>query len=305
MRPNLADFAHITTWIPKQMHFPDLPALSVHNKRSQTHGPIALVLVEDTVEVDSTIAHLRGLGFGQIIIFCAPDMALPDPGNDDWDRVDFDVTQDDAVAQITNTMIDAQPQAWLYYCYNAEYLYYPFCEDRNLREMLGFMHEERRKSVMSYVVDLYAADLGTHPAGVDRDTACFDKTGYYALSRVDDAGAPLERQFDISGGLRWRYEEHIPKDRRRNDRVSLFQAQAGLKMLPDRSFNMPEYNTVSCPWHNNLTAAIPSFRTAKALRRNPGSRDQISNFHWPQSVRFDWTSQQLLDLGMMEPGQWF
>jgi len=31
----------------------------------------------------------------------------------------------------------------------------------------------------------------------------------------------------------------------------------------------------------------------------------IPTFHWHQSVKFDWSPQQLMDLGLMEPGQWF
>jgi hypothetical protein len=64
-------------------------------------------------------------------------------------------------------------------------------------------------------------------------------------------------------------------------------------------------NTYACPWHNNLTAAVCSFRTAKALRTNPGSRDAIQTFDWHNSTPFAWHSQQLMDLGLMEPGQWF
>ena len=41
-------------------------------------------------------------------------------------------------------------------------------------------------------------------------------------------------------------------------------------LLPNHRFNDEEYNTYACPWHHNLTAAIVSFRTAKALKRNPG-----------------------------------
>ena len=74
---------------------------------------------------------------------------------------------------------------------------------------------------------------------------------------------------------------------------------------PDFTLNDEEMNTYSCRWHHNLTAAVCSFRTAKALRTNPGSRHAIPTFRWPNSVRFDWTSQQLMDLGLMEPGQWF
>ncbi len=287
------------------MHYPDLAAFIADSKRTLTKGPVALLLIEDSVEVDSTLAHLGKLGFGNVVAFCAGDIAVADTDGASLHRVDFDVAADNALPDIANALIKALPDTWFYYCYNAEYLYYPFCEHRNVREMLDFMQEERRSSVMSYVVDLYARDLTANPNGVDRATACFDKSGYYALARKTAAGETLERQLDVAGGLRWRFEDHIAKDRQRNDRVSFFRAQPGLKMLPDRSFNIAEYNTFSCPWHNNLTAAVGSFRTAKALRRNPGSRDVINSFHWPQSVAFEWSSQQLLDLGMMEPGQWF
>jgi uncharacterized protein YcgI (DUF1989 family) len=70
-------------------------------------------------------------------------------------------------------------------------------------------------------------------------------------------------------------------------------------------FSDPEYNTYSCPWHNNVTAAVASFRTAKVLKRNPTSSKQIGDIRWFNSVRFSWTDQQFLDLGLIEPGQWF
>jgi hypothetical protein len=31
----------------------------------------------------------------------------------------------------------------------------------------------------------------------------------------------------------------------------------------------------------------------------------ITTFTWRNSVPFEWQSQQLFDLGLMEPGQWF
>lgn len=287
------------------MHYPNLSALTADSKRTLDKGPVALLMIDDAVEVDSTLAHLAALGFGHIVAFCDPDLPLTLAGHANLHRVDYDVTADTALPDAANGLIKALPGMWFYYCYNAEYLYYPFCENRSVGEMLCFMQEERRDSVMSYVVDLYARDLNTHPDGVDRATACFDKSGYYALARKDAAGETLERQLDVAGGLRWRFEDYIPKDRQRTDRVSFFRARQGLEMLPDRTFNIAEYNTFSCSWHNNLTAAIASFRTAKALRRNPGSRHAINSFHWPQSVGFEWRSQQLLDLGLMEPGQWF
>jgi len=41
------------------------------------------------------------------------------------------------------------------------------------------------------------------------------------------------------------------------------------------------------------------------LKRNPTSSKQIGDFRWFNSVRFSWTDQQFLDLGLIEPGQWF
>ena len=51
-----------------------------------------------------------------------------------------------------------------------------------------------------------------------------------------------------------------------------------------------------------ISALAPHY---EALRRNPGSRKAIATFHWRNSAPFAWHSQQLLDLGLMEPGQWF
>ena len=287
------------------MHYPSISALTNDARQSLSKGPIALILIEDDAEVSSTISHHANAGFAHLITFCAPERTLPANLPDRLHRVDFDVSADHALEVILNTMIAALPGHWLYYCYNAEYLFYPFCEYRSVGEMLAFMTEERRDSVMSYVIDLYARDLGTHADGVDRDNAHFDKSGYYALAREGADGKPLDRQVNVYGGLRWRFEEHIARARQRTDRVSLFRAQPGLQMQADHSFNLAEYNTYACPWHNNLTATICSFRTAKALRRNPGSRAVIDTFDWPQSEPFGWQSQQLLDLGLMEPGQWF
>ncbi len=283
------------------MLYPNLPALINDLKRSPPTGPIALVLVEDDIEVQSTITHLQKAGFARVITFAPSDMALPE----DIDRVDHPVLTDAALPEIVNAVMAAVPDIWLHYCYNAEYLFYPFCERRSVGEMTTFAMEERRDSILTYVVDLYAGDLRHAPLAVARDDAFLDRSGYYALARTDETGAALERQMDFYGGLRWRFEEHVPYHRRRIDRVSLFRAVPGLQMLQDRLFNMPEYNTFACPWHNNLTAAVCSFRTAKALKRNPGSRYQIESFHWQNSVRFSWQSQQLFDLGLMEPGQWF
>ncbi len=268
-------------------------------------GPVALIMVEDLVEIDSTLRHHQKAGFAPIVLFAPAELDLPESLEDTVHRVTYDVTRPGAVEQAVNAVIDAAPGIWIYYCYNAEYLFHPFCETRSIAELLAFHTEERRDAVLTYVIDLYAGDLGEHPGAVALQDAWLDRSGYYALARKDAAGHPMNRQLDFFGGLRWRYEEHIPEPRRRIDRIALFRAKPKLRLLPGHLFNDEEYNTFSCPWHHNITLAIASFRTAKALKANSGSTFDIPTFKWHNSIEFEWQSQQLLDLGLMEPGQWF
>ena len=270
------------------------------------NGPVALIFVEDFVEVDSTIRHHQKLGFRSVVVFAPDQLALSEELEQTIHRVSLNTGAQEEISRAINKVIAATPGLWLYYCYNAEYLFYPFCESRTISEMLAFHTEERRDAVLGYVVDLYAGDLSSHPDAVSLDQAFLDQSGYYALARTDkDTGHPKERQLDFFGGLRWRFEEHIPEPRRRIDRIPLFRAKPGLELGNDHLFNDEEYNTYSCPWHHNITVSIASFRTAKALKANSGSTFDIGTFKWHNSTKFGWNSKQLLDLGLMEPGQWF
>jgi len=268
-------------------------------------GPVALIFVEDLVEVEATIRHHMKLRFPEIVVFAPDELSLPLDLSEIVHRVRYSMAHRDALNKAVNAISNAAPGIWLYYCYNAEFLYYPFCETRGVGEMLAFQTEERRDSVLTYVVDLYAGDLVNFDDAVNLEDAYLDRSGYYALARPDRIGHPKERQLDFFGGLRWRFEEHIPKERRKIDRISLFKAQKGLELRETHTFSEEEYNTYACPWHHNITAAICSFRTAKALKTNAGSMFEISTFRWHNSTAFQWHSQQLLDLGLMEPGQWF
>ncbi len=268
-------------------------------------GPIALIFAEDDVELESTIRHHLKLGFTNLIAFMPAEFTLPEELTKRIHRVALTCAPRTVVFDTINKVIEAAPSTWMYYCYNAEYLFFPFCETRTIGEMLAFHTEERRDAMLTHVVDLYADDLTAFPNGVAPDRAMLDRIGYYAHTRHTPDGQPLERQLDMSGGLRWRFEDHIPYERRRIDRIGMFKPRKNLRLLPDHTFNEPEYNTYSCPWHHNLTAAICSFRAAKALKSNAGSTFDIPSFKWRNSVAFEWNSTQLLDLGLIEPGQWF
>ena len=265
--------------------------------------PAAVVFAEDAVEVRATLRHCLGLGFDPVILIDSFGVSLgPDLDAVLVAPVAFRDYGD--ISGILNLLIEALEGRWLHYCFNAEFLFFPFCESRRISDVVIFMEEERRTSVQAYVVDLYSDDLGRDPLGVSLDHAHLDRSGYYGLNRRAD-GQYLDRQFDIFGGLKWRYEEQVPRPLRRIDRIGLFRSARGLQIGPDLLFNDAEYNTISCPWHNNMTVAVASFRTAKALRHNPRSREVIDSFVAPQSEPFRWSSQQLMELGLMEPGQWF
>ena len=268
-------------------------------------GPIALILLEDEVEVASTLRHHLDTGFRTVVAVGSADIEVPADVADRIVRVHHDMTADHALTDVVNGVIRNAPGDWIYYCYNAEYLFFPFCEHRKAGDLTTFATEERRDSILTYVVDLYASDLDKHPSAVALEDAHLDRTGYYALARTAPDRDFLDRQLDFFGGLRWRFEEHVPSNRRRIDRISLFRAQPGLKLRDDHTFNVEEYNTYACPWHHSITGAVCSFRTAKALRRNPGSRHVVTKFLWHNSTEFKWHSRQLMDLGLMEPGQWF
>lgn len=288
------------------MHFDNLKSFASSVEAVPKKGPVAIVLVEDDVEVATTLRHHQQAGFLHLIAFMPSSFDLPRDLQDSVIRIDYDVTAEGAAEAAVNGVINAVPSGtWMFYCYNAEYLFHPFCETRTVGEMLAFQTEERRDAMLTYVVDLYADDLHACPNAVSLERAHLDRSGYYALARPGVNGHPKERQLDFFGGLRWRYEEHVPAARRKIDRISLFKTKPKLKLLPDHTFNDEEYNTYACKWHHNITAAICSFRTAKALKLNPGSTFDIDTLTWHNSAPFEWHSRQLLDLGLMESGQWF
>lgn len=268
-------------------------------------GPIAIVLVEDDAAVTETLRHHVQVGFRHILALSPDPIPLPDDLAQRVTCLHWNTRRAHAHQEVVNAVLAAVPTGtWLYYCYNAEFLFFPFSETRSIGEMLAFHAEERREAMLTYVVDLYSPDLSRNPNAVSLTDAMFDRAGYFALGRKGPDG-PLERQLDFHGGLRWRFEEHVPPASRRIDRIALFRAAPNLRIEADHRFNIPEYNTYSCPWHHNLTATIASFRTAKALASNPGSRDAIGSFRWRNSEPFQWRAQQLMDLGLMEPEQWF
>lgn len=267
-------------------------------------GAVAIVLVENELGLDETVLHTEKLGFRNIILASKDQPVLPKRvdcrANVFWFSIPSHTREDSRNA--LNKLINQLSGRWIYYCFNAEFLFFPFQESRMVEDLTQFMEEERRTHIFSHVIDLYSPSMDGNV--VDIDHAHLDASGYYAMNRVVD-GVSQERQIEVFGGLKWRYSEHVPWDRQRIDRVPFFKAHRGLELDDNFRPSVPEMNTYSCPWHHNITCAVASFRTSKSLLRNPGSSAAIDSFMWGQSIPFEWHSKQLMDLGMMEPGQWF
>ena len=260
-------------------------------------GPVAIIRDEDGVDLSPTLTHLRKIGFANIVV-----MGLKAPVEPDVLFMEIEPSAE--TFELINSLIVPLSGRWIYYAHNAEYLYFPFCEGRSISDVAQFVEEERRESVFCTTVDLYPSQIDRNELILHSEDAHFDEEGYFSRDRFDGADK-LERQIDVFGGLKWRYAEHIEWTRQRIDRIAFFKAKAGLQLDNNGLFNEPEMNTITCPWHHNLTFCVASFRVAKSLLNNPGSTYEIETFMWDRSAKFDWTSQQLMDRGLMEPGQWF
>ena len=260
-------------------------------------GPVAIILNEDGVELESTIKHSRDIGFRNILVV-APGGLAP------HGTIGIDADPKLGLAATLNPLISSLAGRWIYYGYNAEYLYFPFCGERTIADAAQFVAEERRNSVFSTVVDLYANELDANPLGIDLDAPLFDTSGYFSQQRHSGTEF-LDRQFHVFGGLKWRFAEHVPFERQRIERISFFLARTDLTIDDQGVLSDAEMNTLTSPWHNSMTFAVASFRVAKSLRRNPGSFDEIQSFKWSQSEPFSWRSDHLMTRGFMEPGQWF
>ena len=159
------------------MNHASLDVFARSDRLALTKGPVAVVLAEDQVDVATTLQHHLGLGFAVVVLLADDAIEVPADLASRIERVTYDPHIDNAMIVAINRLIRDAPDIWIYYCYNAEYLFYPFCETRSVREMLAFHTEERRDAMLSYVIDLYADNLDRFPDAVSLEHANLDRSG--------------------------------------------------------------------------------------------------------------------------------
>lgn len=259
-------------------------------------GVLAVVLCESALHLQATAAHLVRQGASAIIAIGRASAALSDPGVPVI-RIAED-PRDSNAPEIMSALMRPLHGRWLVWLWNGEFLFFPFCETRAFSDLAEFLDSERRHMVYTYAFDLYADPL---PTAEDSPRECdlyFDRLGYYAFPDQDQT-------LKIFGSIGWRFEEITPTWMRQIGRASLVRASKGLTMRPDLQFADPDYASASCPWHRNPTAAMMSLRRTRRICTHPRFVEKRQSLMWHGSTRFDWSSRQLLDLGMIEPGQWF
>lgn len=256
-------------------------------------GAVAILLCEDEFLIAETAAHLKSLGFAAIIA-CGPGetgLAV----DDDPTIAAFPAPIADPAPEINNITAVLGPR-WYLTCFNGEFAYFPFCEARGVADFVDFLGSERRDACATYGIDLYSDSL-IKDGSVDLDNVHFDTEGWYGFERENGL-------VDVYGGLGWRFEEYVPITMSRVNRPALFKGGPTTALRSDLWLEDDAQNTVACPWHNNPTMALMSFRRARRMLSHPNFRGAIDTLMWPNSARFEWSSAQLATLGLIEAGQW-
>ena len=258
--------------------------------------PVAICLCEDDFFAHATVMQLFSIGFENVIA-AGPGAEAADP-NDDKRIAAFParIAASGARTALLNQLLQTLTGRWTLICFNGEFPFFPFSESRSVVDFADFLRAERRSACAACAIDLYSDNLVAGEAP-DLDDVYFDAEGWYGFDRGD-------RLVDIYGGLGWRFEEFSPVAMSRVNRPAFFHAAEGAKIRDDLWLEDAEANTISCPWHNNPTMAIMSFRRARRLLSHPNFRNAINTLMWPNSRKFEWRSDQLASLGMIEAGQW-
>lgn len=73
------------------MHYTSLPQMIAAERAALANGPIAVVMVEDDVEVDTTLRHHQQMGFTSTIALMPAAFDLPRDLQETVIRVDYDM----------------------------------------------------------------------------------------------------------------------------------------------------------------------------------------------------------------------
>jgi hypothetical protein len=204
-------------------------------------------------------------------------------------------------------------------------LVFPHSETRHIRDLIDFLENEQRSLVHAIVVDAYAG--GSARAISHSDTISPDQ----ALPYVDRLGyqtcPPTERRLlPIIGGVQRRsiYGE-VPEQAPALNRIPL------VKITPERYYvssttvmNLPELNAAHSDWHSTPTSCLLRYAllcgdsSLSLAAHVEAAQDEaglgsllqgsiaMTEMNLITSASAGWrSSQDLVDCGLINNGQWF
>lgn len=269
----------------------------VQNRPRFPGGTIAILLCESARYARQSAQRLRDQG-ARAIIAVGAEAAL-DLGTGDLPVFRIaEAPRTTTARELLNPLFDLLDGRWVLWLWNGEFFVFPFDETRCLSELTTFLKDERRKLLYTYALDLYAWQLPPDDSDLAQVELHFDRIGYHAFPKPN-------QQLRLFGGLGWRFEDLTPPGMQQIGRTALLKAEKGVHLNREMLFGESDFDSVSCPWHNNPTGAVMTLRRAARIMAHPAFPDSAHHLFWAGSERFNWSSDQLLQLGMIEPGQWF
>jgi hypothetical protein len=189
-----------------------------------------------------------------------------------------------------------------------DFLVFPRCESRSIRSLTDFLETEHRDHAFAVTVHMYGegpAEAVADGAAADPFSALplFDPVGYVTSASGEDGTVR------VGGGLTRRtLFRTVPRNAPRLDCIPLvrwrrhFSYVDGTRSLQPRRLNRPH-----APWHSSPTACLLCFSLllepeddADAGLGTLRSQDLRTN----ASRRYR-SSEDLVECGMLNPGQWF
>ena len=133
----------------------------------------------------------------------------------------------------------------------------------------------------------------------------FAMTGAPASWEAAEAPCATAEAPRLYGGIGWRMQARAGRPPPRLDRVMFLRLRPGLRCDATFRSGDPATDGLSGPWHRSPTIAAMSFRAARAVLAAPETAANPPDLAWSGARPWRWSSAELLDLGVIEPGQWF
>lgn len=260
--------------------------------------------------LDTFLAHHRGLGLGRFVFLdLSADGGLPArlgglPGCTVW-RPRPGVAVDPARLLLWSNALRHRHAAgrWCLSLDATDLLVFSRCETRPLRALIDFLETEHRNHLYALVIEMYgegalADDDGRAPL---EQLPLFDPAGYLTDAPDADQGVA------VRGGPRRRtLFRLLPAQSPPLDRVPLVRWSRWLRYVEGtRRLRPTGLNTPHAPWHSSPTACLLRLGL---LAPHAGEREAAGLAR--QTLRTDVSrrfrvSDDLVDCGLLNPGQWF